>query len=144
MKTTYLSVAVVSSLLLVHPGVRADSVTHSVQGSGNASIEFSAAMGEIVSGSASAIIDSGRLVITGIKETGESVVIALKGVSEQATASLKVSRTALGAALLSVGTVVTVVAESTGHALLASGKLIGFIPNEVGTSLLHHSQHEGV
>jgi hypothetical protein len=29
---------------------------------------------------------------------------------------------------------------SAGHALVVSGKVIAFIPNELGKALLHHSQ----
>ena len=35
---------------------------------------------------------------------------------------------------------VSVVAVSTGHVLVASGKAIAFIPNELGKSLLYHSK----
>ena len=46
-----------------------------------------------------------------------------------------------GAALsLAAGAVVNVVALSTGHMLVMSGKAIAFIPNELGKALLHHSK----
>jgi len=36
--------------------------------------------------------------------------------------------------------VVEVVAMSAGQALVASGKVLAFIPNESGKALLHHSK----
>jgi hypothetical protein len=40
-----------------------------------------------------------------------------------------------------VGTSIQVVAESTGTALIAAGRILAFIPNEVGRSLLFHARH---
>jgi len=38
-----------------------------------------------------------------------------------------------------VGQSVEVVAETVGSAIIASGKVIAFPPNEMGKSLMHHS-----
>ena len=38
------------------------------------------------------------------------------------------------------GAAVSAVAMSTGHALVVSGQVIAFIPNELGKALLHHSR----
>jgi hypothetical protein len=46
---------------------------------------------------------------------------------------------ARGASLV-VGSAVEVVAVSTGSLLVASGKAIAFIPNEIGLALLHQSR----
>jgi hypothetical protein len=41
---------------------------------------------------------------------------------------------------IGAGTVLQVVAMSAGHALVLSGKVIAFIPNEIGQVLLHHAR----
>jgi hypothetical protein len=38
------------------------------------------------------------------------------------------------------GQSVGIVVEVAGSALVASGKIIAFIPNEIGQSLIHHSR----
>ena len=40
----------------------------------------------------------------------------------------------------SPGTTLDVVATSTGHMLVFSGKVLAFIPNELGKALLHHEK----
>ena len=41
---------------------------------------------------------------------------------------------------LSVGTGISVIAESTGYTLVASGKILAFIPNAIGKELLYQSK----
>jgi cytidylate kinase len=53
---------------------------------------------------------------------------------------IKVSEVMLKEVGLTVGTSVKTIAESTGYALVASGKLLAFIPNEIGMALLHQSR----
>lgn len=111
--------------------------------SANASESLSRATGSVVAGTASLIYAGSMLVIDGIEKTGESVVVVLKGVgegvSEATTVSVKVAASAVGNTSLAIGSAVKVVAEGSGHALYLSGKLIAFIPNEIGKSLVHHS-----
>lgn len=134
------SIASAISLMLccaVMP-LRAESVAHPSQGSA----ELSAASGLLVMGSVSVLAGSGQLVVGSIEATGDVVTVVLKGASEAGTASLQISREVAGAASLAVGTVVQVSADATGYALHAAGKLIAFIPNEVGKSLLYHARYD--
>jgi hypothetical protein len=93
---------------------------------------------------ASAAVDgvgaSGRFVVTGVKSAGETVTVFLRDASRAASQagemSIEVSAATLRAAGVSVGSTVTAVLEATGYALMASGRLIAFIPNEVGRSLI--------
>lgn len=111
--------------------------------SAKASEGLSKVTGSVVAGTASLIVVGSVLTIESVKEAGDSVVVVLKdvgrGVSEAATVSVKVAASVVGGASLVVGSAVTVVAEGSGHALYLSGKLIAFIPNELGKSLVHHS-----
>lgn len=68
--------------------------------------------------------------------------VVMRGASEAATVSVRASATAVGAASVVVGSTVQVVAESAGHSLYVAGRLIAFIPNEIGRALIHHSRHE--
>ena len=67
-------------------------------------------------------------------------MVVAKGVSTAATESVRFSISAAAAASLAVGTVVQVVAFSTGYSLSVAGQAIAFIPNEVGRSLLYHQR----
>lgn len=82
-----------------------------------------------------------QFVITGIEISGEVATLALEGVGNSVDTVAHVSATAVGAASVGVGTSVQVVAESTGTALMAAGRLLAFIPNELGRSLLFHAHH---
>jgi hypothetical protein len=102
---------------------------------------LSAGSGMVVWGSASILAGSGMLVVAGLEAAGESVHLVLKGASEAGEVSIRVSGELAAAASLAVGSVVVVTAEATGYALSAAGKLIAFVPNEVGRSLLYHGRY---
>lgn len=139
-KGVFRATALVSVLALALP---ATAQSDASRASGNGSEALSRATGSVVAGTASLIVVGSILVVDAVETTGESVVVVLKGigqgVSEATTVSVKVAASAVGNASLVVGSTVKVVAEASGHALYLSGKLIAFIPNEIGKSLVHHS-----
>lgn len=107
----------------------------------NASGASLAGSGLVVAGTSQLIQGSAQLTITALQATGEFVVIVMRGASEATTVSVRASATAAGAASVAVGSTVQVVAESAGNSLYVAGKLIAFIPNEVGRALIHQSKH---
>lgn len=94
----------------------------------------------VVGGSLSMLVASGQVVVASVETVGEGIVIVLKGASEAGGASIQMSTQAAKGLSLAAGSVVNVVALSTGHMLVMSGKAIAFIPNELGKALLHHSK----
>lgn len=108
----------------------------------HASEDLSAAVGMVVLGSLSTVAASGYIVVASVETAGEGVVVVLKGASQAADVSIRMSATAAGDLSHAVGQAVTVTATSTGHLLVLSGKTLAFIPNEIGKSLLHHSAVE--
>ena len=98
------------------------------------------ASGIVLLGSMSMLAASGQVVVTGMETVADGSVLALKGASDAGAASIKLSGEAARGLSLAAGTVLDVVAVSTGHALLLSGKIIAYIPNEIGKSLLHHTR----
>ena len=127
------------SLLLMAASAAADSIARASDGSAN----VSTASEVLVTGSASFVAGSGQLVVAAIQTVGDVAIVTLRGASEAGTLSLKVSREVAAAASIAVGTVVQVTAESMGYVLGVAGRVIAFIPNELGRSLLHHSRREG-
>jgi hypothetical protein len=95
----------------------------------------------VVAGSAAALVDGGELVVSGVEIVGEFMIVTLTDAAEAGTVSLRIPAAIVGTVSLAAGTTMQVVTEATGQALLASGKLIAFVPNEAGRSLLYHSPH---
>ena len=95
----------------------------------------------VVAGSMSVLDGSGEVVVKSVEAVADGVVVVLGSASGAATASLKFVGKAAQGLSLGVGTVVTVSAQTTGYLLLAAGKAIAFLPNEIGASLLHRSSH---
>jgi len=82
-----------------------------------------------------------EFVVRAVNATAKGVELSLQGVSGAIETSATIARELAEAASVGVGTSVRVVAESTGYALVASGVLLAFVPNEMGRALLHHSRH---
>lgn len=98
--------------------------------------------GFIVAGSIAAVADSGEVVVKGVKTVGESTEVVLTKVADGASATVRLSGEAAKGLSTAVGQTVQATAMSTGYMLVASGKAIAFIPNEIGTALLHHTKVE--
>jgi hypothetical protein len=133
---TFASVAVLSLAIAAAPAA-ADSVGHASRGSAYLSL----GSGVIVAGAASMVVGSGQLIVEAIETTGDSIIVVVRSASQAGIASLRITREAADAASLSVGSAIEVLGESTGHALTAAGRLIAFLPNELGRSLLYHASY---
>jgi hypothetical protein len=84
-----------------------------------------------------------EFTVRAVSASANGVALSLLGVADGIEASAVIAKEAAEAASLAVGTSVTVLAESTGYALVASGTLLAFVPNEVGRALLHHARYPG-
>ena len=80
------------------------------------------------------------LAVIAVETVGESVVVVLNDVSTGASISIKASGEALGQGVMAVGTVLAVAAGVAGYSIYQGSRLIAFIPNEIGKSLVHHSK----
>ena len=110
----------------------------------NASDNASMASAIVLVGSMSVLAAAGEVVIDKVEDVADGSVLVLKsaarGASSTATASVKLSQKAMQGLPLAAGTVVKVVAVSTGHMLVLSGKAIAYVPNAAGNAILHHSK----
>lgn len=104
-----------------------------------ASGNVGAASAMVVLGSLSTLTASGEVIVASVETLGEGALVVLQGASKAGEVSIRLGAQAARDLSLAAGTVVGVVAVSTGHALVLAGKVIAYIPNEVGASLLHHS-----
>jgi len=135
--------AAVASALLIMAAQNSHAATGDASGASRASRNSERGSGFVVAGSAAVLGGTGSLVVAAIEPVGESVVITLRTASDAGAVSVEVSATTAREAALSAGTAVSAVAEATGYLLVASGKMLAFIPNEVGRELLHHSRSHG-
>ncbi|KAB8059526.1 hypothetical protein GCN74_11825 [Janthinobacterium sp. FT14W] len=110
----------------------------------NASDNASMASAIVLLGSMSVLAAAGEVVVDKVEDVADGSVLVLKsatkGASSAATASVKLSQKAMQGLSLAAGTVVNVVAVSTGHVLVLSGKTIAYVPNAAGQAILHHSK----
>jgi len=133
---TFLSVSALCAALAAAPAF-AQSTERGSHGSAGMS-EASATLGN---GSLQVFAGSGHLVVAGVETVGDVVVVVLEGVGQASALTLRLSAEVAGGASLAVGTSVQVVAEASGYLLSAAGRVIAFVPNEVGRSLLHHTTY---
>jgi hypothetical protein len=110
------------------------SPTWSIQGSADGN----PLAGSALAGTGSVYVIGG--IINGAKDSVEIILDATSGAGK---VSVTLGRSAFEKAGISVGTTVQAVAESTGTLLIASGKLLAFIPNSVGEALLYNSRVAG-
>jgi len=94
----------------------------------------------VVAGSLLSVAAAGSVVVAGVQASGDGVALVLEGASAAGTATVRLSGQAVRGLSIATGTVLQVVATSTGHVLVLSGKALAFVPNELGKALLHHER----
>jgi hypothetical protein len=127
-------------MLLMSLGCAAHAEQQGSTDMSNASGLVADSSATVVYGSLSAVAASGLVVVESVEAAGNASVVVLAGASDAAKATVRLSGRAAREASLVAGTSVNVVATSTGCLLVASGKVLAFIPNEIGKALLHHSR----
>ena len=96
--------------------------------------------GMVVDGSLMAIAGSGTVVVKSVEASAESVIFVVEGSAKGASATVRLMGRAAREASLAAGQVLQATTVSAGVLLIASGKVLAFIPNESGKALLHHSR----
>ena len=134
MKLKQTIVASLVSLAIAGPAASEDSVQRASEASLGASLLTASVAGWVV-------YEGSEFTVKAVQASADGVVLVLRGASGAVETSARVSGEAAQAAGVGVGTSVKVVAESTGYALIASGVLLAFVPNEIGRALLHSSRY---
>ena len=87
------------------------------------------------------LVAGSALVVTGVAVGGlDEVEVVLKNIVNGSTAVLETSSSVANSVGVAVGSALEVVAESTGYSLVTSGKILAFVPNALGESLLYQSK----
>ena len=101
---------------------------------------LSGAAGLVVVGSTHMIAGASELTVVSVRAVGESTQIVVRGIGNSVEATVEVSTLVARDLSLAAGTVLSVVVESVGVALVAGGKVLAFLPNEVGRALIHQAR----
>lgn len=81
------------------------------------------------------------LMVTGVSGGGlNEVEVVMQNIVNGSKAVLKTSSSVANGVGVAVGSALKVVAESTGYTLLTSGKILAFVPNALGESLLYQTK----
>jgi hypothetical protein len=96
--------------------------------------------GSVVLGSIAVVGVAGSVVVDSVASAADGIEVVLEGAGQASRATVRLSGDAARGLSIGAGTVLQVVALSAGHALVLSGKVIAFIPNEAGQALLHHAR----
>ncbi len=116
------------------------AVAHA-DGSTRASQNLSTASGLVVLGSMSVLAAGGELIVTGVEQSAHGVSVVVKNVGNASGEVVTVLLDGAAASAVAVGSAVQASATGVGYVLVASGKAIAFIPNEIGQSLIHQSRY---
>ncbi|TWI66252.1 hypothetical protein IP91_02064 [Pseudoduganella lurida] len=83
---------------------------------------------------------AGSVIVGSSQRVADGVDLVVESVGNASKATVRLSGQAASSLSVAAGTVVDVVATSTGHALVMSGQVLAFVPNEAGKALLHRSK----
>ena len=87
-----------------------------------------------------ALPEGSELVVESVTALGKVSRVVVHASANGARASFEVTTELVGELSLATGKVVTVSANTAGCLITASGKVIAFVPNELGRSLVHHRE----
>ena len=80
------------------------------------------------------------IVVTGVQASADGVVWFVESAADGIKGSICFAGHAAAASAVVVGTAVVVTATATGLVLSAAGRVIAFIPNEIGRSLSYNQR----
>ena len=106
-----------------------------------ASNHLSMASGVVAMGSMSVLATGGELIVTSMEQSARGVSVVVKNVGNASGEVVTVLLDGAAASAIVVGSKVQASATATGYVLVAAGKAIAFIPNEIGQSLIHQSRY---
>ncbi len=123
-----------SCMAIALAGAAPAQASDSVAGSVASPFVASAAVSSAVAVSAYA---GGEMVVESMRAVGNGIEVILKGAAHASRVVLTLTADVVKAASLGVGQSVKVVAEGSGHLLVASGKALCFVPGDEDLVLMH-------
>ncbi len=133
MKLRQRIVAGLIALAPLAPAAAQDSVARGSDASVGASVVTASAIGWVAHAGS-------ELTVKAVRATAQGLELTLQGASSAVETSALVTREALESAAIGIGTSVKVVADASGYLLIAAGRVVAFVPNEMARALLHRSK----
>jgi hypothetical protein len=99
-----------------------------------------AGKGESALGPVLAVTGSGYVIVGLVEGSGDVIKLTLESVQGGAKLLVELSRSTVNASGAAIGSAVQVTATASGTLLVVSGKVLAFIPNKLGETLLEHSR----
>ena len=130
MKTLLLAIAAAAALLAVTPPAAAHDASDA---SAASALSLSLPVAVAVAAPAALLSGAATLTVVSVQASAQGSIWVLERASDGARASVEFA----GDASQAVGTAVTVSAIGAGFVLSAAGRVVCFIPNEIGRALLH-------
>lgn len=125
------------TIILLAITTQAFATVQGSKGSAASADLSSQGLGQIINGSGQLLQAGSQLTIIAIKTVGESTFITLKAVGNSATVTIRVGSQVSGHLLHGAGQMIQAVATASGVILTSAGKVVAFLPNEMGKSLLY-------
>ena len=142
LKNLSISVLALTCLVAFSPSAFARDGSNGVS-EGVASIAASplaSVKGGPIEGSTYFVVGAVFVVVGIVESAGNAMQVVIQNSVDGSKAVINASASVARDVGLSVGNGITVVAESTGYALIASGKVLAFVPNAIGKELLYQSK----
>jgi hypothetical protein len=138
MKRSIATVAAAACMSIV--GSTAALAQDSTAESTTASQASLAASGMLIDGSIGIIRAGAHFTVAAVTPLANASVIVVRDVATGSEASIRVAGDVARAGSIAVGDTVSVVAEAVGASLIVGGKLVAFVPNEVGRALVYQAR----
>jgi hypothetical protein len=124
----------IAAALAVHSAAHAQSSSSELSEASMVPIAISVALPVVL------VAGVGSIVVTGVQASAEGTVWIVENVADGVKGSICFAGRAVGAAAVAVGTVVVVTVVATGMVLSNAGRVIAFIPNEIGRTLSYNQR----
>ena len=99
-----------------------------------------AASGMLIDGSIGIIRAGAHFAVAAVTPLANASVIVVRDVATGSEASIRVAGDVARTGSIAVGDTVSVVAQAIGASLIVGGKLVAFVPNEVGRALVYQAR----
>lgn len=133
-------VVAVASMLALSVGHAAGPSDASVEASALSAASAGLTASVVVTGSIEVLALSGRAVVASVEAVEGGCVLVLHGASDAGSATIRIVGMSAEEAGRLVGGVVMISAATTGYVLRNAGRIIAFVPDTVGTALLHSAR----
>lgn len=112
---------------------------HGSQGSAASAALSGQGLSQIVGGSSQILQGGSQLTVVSVQTMGEVTLITLQKAGQSASVTLRVASDISGHALFATGQLIRILTTGAGTLLINAGRVVAFLPNEMGKSLIYSS-----